>query len=148
MRPRREDHPVEARFRFSAVRQKPPLGIALGLRACGHVENFEFLENIEIRGVIDDQLMTRLMDILVPHVLFVPWVAGGFSLRFSAILRSLLASGGPPLPFFALAASLLDAGLLHGLEIKDLAVGGGQGLGDASIPAERALGQLFGGQMA
>lgn len=45
--------------------QKLPLSVAFGVRAFGHVGNFKILEDIEIPGVSDDQLMTGLIGILV-----------------------------------------------------------------------------------
>ena len=62
-----------------------PVGVALGLGPFRHVAKFEIFEDIEIDGVIDDQLMTGLMGILVPHVRFVPLIAGGFLMGLAAI---------------------------------------------------------------
>ena len=133
---------------MSAARQKPALGIALRLRAFGHVGNFEILEDIQIPGVMDDQLMTGLMGIRVPHVLFVPLIAGRFLLGFTAVPRCLLAARGPPLPFFALPLRLLQPGLLNRLQIENLPLGCRQGLGDPTISAERTLGAWVGRQVA
>ncbi len=72
--------------------------------------------------------MTRLMRIIVSHMLFVPLISGRVLLRFTAILGSFLVSSGPALPFLALASVFLNAGLVLRVEIKDLAVGGDQGL--------------------
>lgn len=114
-----QNRPVEPSLGAGAIAQKLAGGILFRFRKPSHVGDFEILKDVELIARLDEEAMTGLMRIFLPHLLFVPLSSRGFPIRFGAVARPSLPPGCSALPSLPY-----------------------EGLGNASVPTDRALGEL------